>query len=209
MTWQPGSGSTQSSRRSEGVSADPKLPPWEAIRLQVDELVLRPWRAADASAMAAAYQADPEIPRRTGFPYEMTETQASAYIDERRQGWEQGAKAAFGIFDEHGRLLGSISLLTIDWTTGEGEVGFWLAGEARGRGVAVRALVRIVRWTEELGLRRLTATIEVTNDASRRVLERAQFVRERTAPENRELHGQLIDEYVYARRLARGVASTP
>jgi RimJ/RimL family protein N-acetyltransferase len=189
------------------VSDDPKLPPWDATRLEADELALCPWRDADATEIAAAYQADPEIPRRTGFPYGMTETQASAYIDERRLGWEQGAKAAFGIFDKHGRLLGSISLLTIDWASLEGEVGFWLAREARGRGVAVRALERIVRWAEELGLRRLTATVEVTNDASRRVLERAQFVRARTAPENRELHGRLIDEDVYARRLSQG--STP
>jgi RimJ/RimL family protein N-acetyltransferase len=178
-----------------------KLPPWEVTRLEVDELALCPWRDGDARAIAAAYQDDPEIPRRTGFPYAMTEAQARAYILERRHGWNTGAKAAFGIFDGHRQLLGSVSLLAIDWTRREAEVGFWLARKARGRGVAVRALDRIIRWAAELRLLRLTATVELTNEASRRVLERARFVQERLAPENRVLHGQSIHEYVYARRL--------
>jgi RimJ/RimL family protein N-acetyltransferase len=183
------------------MSDDSKLPPWDVTRLEVDGLVLCPWRNGDARAIAAAYQDDPEIPRRTGFPHAMTEAQASAYILERRHGWNTGAKAAFGIFDRHRQLLGSVSLLAIDWTRREGEVGFWLARQARGCGVAGRALERIVCWAAELRLLRLTATVEVTNEASRRVLERARFVRERAAPENRVLHGQSIDEYVYARRL--------
>ena len=131
----------------------------------------------------------------------MTEAQARAYVLERRAGWSAGVNAALGIFGEQRRLLGSISLLEIDWACGEAEIGFWLARDARGRGVAVQALERIVCWAAELGLLRLTATVEVTNEASRRVLERARFLRERVAPANRTLHGQSIDEYVYARAL--------
>lgn len=172
------------------MSAGSKLPPWEDTRLEVDGLVLRPWQDADASAIAAAYQEDPEIPRRTGFPYGMTEAQAGAYILERRDGWNAGVKAALGIVGEQRCLLGSISLLEIDWSRREGEVGFWLARDARGRGVAVQALEWMVSWAAELGLLRLTATVEVTNEASRQVLERARFSRERAAPANRTLHGQ-------------------
>jgi RimJ/RimL family protein N-acetyltransferase len=163
-----------------------------------------PWRDSDATAIAAANRADCEIARRTGFPYKMTEQDAAAYIAERRAGWKAGTKAAFGIFLVSGRLVGSISLLAIDWRRGEAEVGFWLAAEARGCGVATRALFRLARWAGELGLLRLTATVELSNDASKRVLERAQFSWRRTAPSNRTLHGELIDEDVYVLDLRPG-----
>ena len=132
----------------------------------------------------------------------MTVDQAREYISERRRGWDAGRTAAFGIFDGGDRLLGSISLLQIDWLGREAEVAFWLARESRGRGVATRALQRVVSWAAELQLSRLTATVEVTNEASRRVLERANFAAQGLSPRNRKLHGQWIDEYVYLRKLA-------
>ena len=181
------------------MSDGPKLPPYGGTSLDAGELVLCPWRDVDAAAIAVAHQDDAEIPRRTGFPYGMTDLQASAYILERRRGWEVGAKAAFGIFDREHSVLGSISLLEINWDRRDAEIGYWLARNARGRGVAVRALERIVRWAAELGLVRLTATVEVTNEASWRVLERARFVHQRTARIDRLLHGEWINEYVYAR----------
>jgi RimJ/RimL family protein N-acetyltransferase len=131
----------------------------------------------------------------------MTVDQAKGYISERRQGWDAGEKAAFGIFDDSDRLLGSISLLQIDWHPHEAEVAFWLAREARGRGVATRALERIAAWAAELQLSRLTATVELSNEASRRVLERAHFTVRGLSRRNRKLHGHWIDEYLYAREL--------
>jgi RimJ/RimL family protein N-acetyltransferase len=185
------------------VASRPRsLPPHEETRLDIGNLVLLPWQDADASAIAAAYQEDPEIPRRTGFSYGMTTVEAAAYITERRQAWEASVKAAFGIFGERSRLLGSISLLAIDWDTRTAEVGFWLAREARGSGIATRALRGLARWAGELGLVRLTATVEVTNNASKRVLERAQFARAGTARRNRILHGQAVDEDLYLLELS-------
>jgi RimJ/RimL family protein N-acetyltransferase len=177
------------------------LPPYEETRLDMGNLVLLPWHDADAAAIAAAYQADPEIPRRTGFSYRMTTAEAAAYIAERREAWKASANAAFGIFGESGRLLGSISLLAIDWDNRTAEVGFWLAREARGSGIATRALRQLARWAAELGLVRLTGTVELTNSASKRVLERAHFAHAGIARRNRVLHGQPIDEDLYVLEL--------
>lgn len=177
------------------------LPHYGATTLEADGLCLRPWRDIDAEAIACAYRADREIPRRTGFPFDMTVDQARECISERRGGWDAGRNAAFGIFDAGDCLLGSVSLLEIDWHRSEAEVAFWLAREARGRGVATRALERVVSWAVELQLSRLTATAEVTNEASRRVLERARFAVQALSRRNRKLHGQWINEYVYAREL--------
>jgi RimJ/RimL family protein N-acetyltransferase len=172
------------------------------MHLEVEDLVLRPWNDPDADAIASAYQEDPEIPRRTGFAYGLTVDQAQDYIAERRRSWNAGVTAAFGIFDHEGCLLGSISLLQIDRQRGQAQIAFWLARGARGHGVATRAVNRIVTWAAELGLTLLTATVEVTNDPSRRVLERAHFDCLRIARRNRKLHGRWIDEYVYEIRVA-------
>jgi RimJ/RimL family protein N-acetyltransferase len=178
------------------------LTPYAATTLDADGLLLRPWRGPDADAIAAAYQADREIPRRTGFPFGLTVDQAREYISDRRRGWDAGRNAAFGIFAAGDRLLGSISLLQIDWDGREAEVAFWLAQDARGRGVATRAVERIASWAVELQLSRLTATVEVTNEASRRVLERAHFAQHGLSPRNRKLHGRWIDEHLYVRELS-------
>jgi RimJ/RimL family protein N-acetyltransferase len=184
------------------------LPRYGATTLETDDLIFRPWRDADAEAIASAYQADREIPRRTGFPFGLTVDQARGYILERRRAWKAGRKAAFGIFDRGNRLLGSISLLEINWHRREAELAFWLAREARGRGVATRAVEQIVSWAAGLRLSRLTATVEVTNEASKRVLERAHFVDRGLSSRSRLLHGHWIDEYVYVRELVSLAEST-
>jgi RimJ/RimL family protein N-acetyltransferase len=184
------------------------LPRYGATTLEAGDLLLRPWRDADADAIASAYQADPEIPRRTGFPFGLTVDQARGYILERRHAWDAGRKAAFGIFDQGDHLLGSISLLEIDWHRREAEIAFWLAREARGRGVATLVVERIASWAADLRLSRLTATVEVTNEGSKRVLERAHFAERGLSPRNRLLHGHWIDEYLYVRELVSLAGST-
>ena len=181
----------------------PSLPPCSETQLRAEGLVIRPWRPSDAAAISSAYQADDEIPRRTGFPYGLTVAQAAAYISERRAAWDSGGKAAFGIFDEDRQLLGSISLLRIEWDRRVAQVGYWLARDARGRGVLSRSMAQMVVWAAELGLDSLGAAVEVTNAASRRVLERSGFTCEGLVRANSELHGAWIDEYVYVRHIAQ------
>jgi [ribosomal protein S5]-alanine N-acetyltransferase len=76
-----------------------------------------------------------------------------------------------------GRLLGGIGLrLPAD---GIGEVGYWVRRDARGRGVATRALDLVARWAlEEQRLIRVQLTAEPGNVASQRVAEKVGFRRE-------------------------------
>jgi RimJ/RimL family protein N-acetyltransferase len=60
-----------------------------------------------------------------------------------------------------------------------GEIGYWCSAEARGRGVATRALRLLARYAlDELGVGRLELMIDPDNVASRRVAEKAGFVEE-------------------------------
>ncbi len=58
-----------------------------------------------------------------------------------------------------------------DWRAPRAEIGFWLLPEARGRGVATRAVCVFCRWAfAELALARIQASADVDNPASQRVL---------------------------------------
>jgi RimJ/RimL family protein N-acetyltransferase len=142
--------------------------------------ILRPWRESDIPALIAACQ-DAEIARWTRVPSPYGEAEARHYQATREAAVAAGAMAPFAIADadEEDRLLGSISLLRIAWEDARGEVGYWLAAEARGHGHATRAVRLICAWGfRQLGLGRIELLAASGNPASQRVAERTGFRRE-------------------------------
>jgi RimJ/RimL family protein N-acetyltransferase len=144
--------------------------------LRDGDLVLRPKRADDVDALTAACQ-DPEIPRWTFVPSPYTRDDAVAYL--ARSAEEEAAGSTVNLLAVDAaddRLLGSFSLMEIDRETGYGELGYWVAADARGRGIATRALRLLADWArDELALTRLDVLPHKDNVASRRVAEKAGF----------------------------------
>jgi RimJ/RimL family protein N-acetyltransferase len=80
------------------------------------------------------------------------------------------------IVDGGDRLLGACGIVEVDWTEGRAELGYWLAREARGRGVMTRAIPLLVSWIfESLPIERVQLGIEPANAASRALAERTGF----------------------------------
>ena len=77
-----------------------------------------------------------------------------------------------------GSLLGGVTLRHFDPMRGVIEIGYWLFAEARGRGLATRAVRAVAREAFASGISRLEANVRIGNDSSERVLERAGFTRE-------------------------------
>ena len=161
------------------------------MRLEDDLIVLRPFTEDDVPAITLACQ-DPEIPRWTSIPSPYTEEDARAFV-----------RGAEGIFDfavvdaATDQLLGSVGF----GLEGHARAGFgyWTRKEARGRGVASRALRLLVRWAAgEHGLARLQLIVEPANAASIRVAENAGFRREALLRSYIELKGTRRDVYLYA-----------
>ena len=64
----------------------------------------------------------------------------------------------------------------LDRKPGCGEIGYWVTAEARGRGIATRAVHLLAGWArDELGLTRIEILPHKDNPASRRVAEKAGF----------------------------------
>ncbi len=140
---------------------------------------LRPWRDSDVDELVAACQ-DPEIVRWTRVPTPYGEADARAYLLARYDATYGGLSAPFAIVAaEGGDLLGSISLMRFAWEHLRGEVGYWLAADARGLGHATRAVQLICDWGfAQLGLERIDLLAATGNRASQTVAQRAGFMRE-------------------------------
>ncbi len=160
------------------------------MTLADESVLLRPWREEDVPAIAAAC-ADPEIARWTSVPEPYGEEEARAFI--------AGAhELAFAVVDaSSGQLLGAIGLERLEGR--RGEIGYWIARGARGRGVAPRALRLLSRWAlAEGGFARVQLMTEPENRASQRVAEKAGFRREGILRSYAELKGRRRDFVVYS-----------
>jgi RimJ/RimL family protein N-acetyltransferase len=163
--------------------------------LRDGNLVLRPKRAEDADAIAAACQ-DPEIPRWTLVPSPYTRADAEAYIASSAEDAAAGRAAHLLAVDARdGRLLGSFGVMELDREPGYGEIGYWVAAAARGRGVATRAVRMLADWARaELGLTTIEILPHRDNAASRRVAEKAGF---RDTGESKPSPRDTSDDAVY------------
>ncbi len=146
-----------------------------------DVVVLRPWRG-DARAVLVAACTHPEVARFTEVPSPYTPEHARAWVVSARWLLELGREAHLAVADATdpaAPALGAAGLVQVDWRAGRGELGYWLAPEARGRGLATRAVVLLRDWAHgPLGLARLVMRIAPDNAPSRDVARRAGFLRD-------------------------------
>lgn len=161
-------------------------------------ILLRPWQRGDVPAVTAACR-DPEIPRWTVVPRDYTERHARDFIAGTAGDLESGRELAMAVVDGDGCLLGAIGMSNFDWQDLKAEIGYWVALEARGQGVAARATRLLALWAiEHLGLERVELLAHPENGASQRVAERAGFTREGTLRRYRRRHGVREDLVMFS-----------
>ncbi|MEJ3741864.1 GNAT family N-acetyltransferase [Actinomycetes bacterium KLBMP 9797] len=142
-----------------------------------EDLILRQWRPDDADAVYRACQ-DPDIQAWTRVPSPYLPEHARDFVTRSAPAaWSSGTGAPFAVTDAAtGEVVGSCGLVSIDPVLQSGEIGFWTAPWARGRGVAVTATRAVCRWAfAERGLRRVVWVAALGNHASRLVALRAGF----------------------------------
>jgi RimJ/RimL family protein N-acetyltransferase len=138
-------------------------------------LALRPGRPEDVAAVTAACQ-DPEIPRWTTVPSPYRREDAEHWLGTVVPGAARAGTAVNVLAFEDERLVGSFGLVEVDRERGYGEIGYWVAAEARGRGIATRATRLLHDWAaRELGLTTLEILSHRDNLPSRRVAERCGY----------------------------------
>jgi len=162
-------------------------------------VTLRPWRPDDAGPVHGACQ-DPEIARFVPIPQPYTPDDGRRFVTHVAEESITGPSAHFAIVDPStDALFGAMSRHGPDGH--RAAFGYWLAREARGRGIATRALRLLVDWTvATTDAIRLELYTDVANDRSGRVALRAGFESEgirRAWDLDRE--GRPIDAAFYVR----------
>ncbi|MEU6253158.1 GNAT family N-acetyltransferase [Streptomyces sp. NPDC047043] len=141
-------------------------------------LRLCPWDPAVDAETWLRGVTDPEF-RRWNTPLTLISDldEAAEFLRERAREAVDGTIAAYRITDESsGTTLGHISVNTISHVFRTARVGYWVLPEARGRGVATRALGLAAHWAlTDLGLYRLELGHALGHDASCRIAERCGF----------------------------------
>jgi RimJ/RimL family protein N-acetyltransferase len=143
-------------------------------------VALRPWLERDVPAIVTACRDDEIAWWLDQVPQPYGEADARTYVAMTRRGWKDGTHAAFAITGaETGEVVGSVGVHFIDADQGVAEVGYWVAREARGRGVATRATRLAAGWAlGPCGMKRLQLRADSRNVASQHVAESAGFRRE-------------------------------
>ena len=169
--------------------------PYPDPPLSDTDFVLRPYRVDDVAPDTAATE-DP-----TTVPWINSQTTGDAAEDIRVAEAERvaGEKLILTIADRRDdRYLGALVLIARGSETGE--LAYMVAPEARGRGLAPRAVRLVSDWAfARLGLERLQLRVALGNEASHAVAQRAGYAREGVLRSAFAVRGVRQDVVLYSR----------
>ena len=118
---------------------------------------------------------DPAIPRWTRVPSPYTREDALAWIAICELELQTGRAIDWLAVDATGEVVASVAIQGIA-DDARGEIGYWVAAPARGRGLATRAVRLVSAWAlGELGLRQLEIIAHEDNAASLAVARAAGY----------------------------------
>lgn len=176
------------------------------VRLETERLLLRPFQAEDAD-IVQGYVSLWEVARMTTrVPHPYPEGAAAAWIAGHQRQRESGEEHTFCVTLMGGAPLisgnagkerdsgpiGAAGLRRLD--KGNLEIGYWIAPDYWGRGLATEAARALVVYGfEKLGAEALNSGHFVDNPASGRVLEKAGFRANGIARQWSEARREFVD----------------
>jgi RimJ/RimL family protein N-acetyltransferase len=184
-------------------------PPGTPVALAFGACLLDAATTDDVEAVAAAF-VDPDIAlwnpgaRRPGAT---ARERAELWVAERTHWAPDHCSWVVRALDR--RLVGQVSIHSLDEEIGTGEIGYWLTASGRGRGIGAAAVDTATRWAfDVLGLARIELFHAVENAASCRLATRCGYLLEGTARQS-FVYGDGLrhDEHLHA-RLASDAVTT-
>jgi RimJ/RimL family protein N-acetyltransferase len=162
-------------------------------------LTLRPLQESDVDPIFQACQ-DPMIPAFTRVPSPYDREMAVDFVRESAFAYLNRLALSFAI-EVDGEFVGTIGLHTLRLSDHCAEVGYWIAGAYRGKGICTEALIVLTDFSlDVMQFRRLEALADIDNLPSQRVMERAGYSREgilqarTTRPDGRQIDMALFSK---------------
>lgn len=161
---------------------------------------LRVLREDDAAELFALTDANRAYLRRW-LPWVdlvTTEEDSRSFLSNVIAQREEGRGPTFGVLCD-GALAGVVGYLPIDRVNRVGEIGYWLAEKAQGRGVMTQCCRFVVRYGFlTLDLNRIQIAAGTENRESRAIPERLGFTFEGILRARENLYGTFIDHAMYS-----------
>ncbi|MEU2333031.1 GNAT family protein [Streptomyces sp. NPDC006654] len=175
--------------------------------LILPDVILRPIALGDAKALCSAYA----VNRSHLAPWEPVRPDSFFTVDGQTERIDGLLKqAADGVMlpllmesVRTGGIVGAITLSGIALGPFcSSYVGYWVAGDQQGRGLATAALERVCEIAEEVvGLHRIEASTLIDNTTSQRVLKKCGFETIGDAPQYLHINGEWRDSRLFQRIL--------
>ena len=138
-------------------------------------ITLRAKTRADVDVLVALCQ-DPAIAQWTRVPSPYTRQDAEAWIAAGELEVQLGTGIDWLAEDEESDVVASVGLQHIRADERIGEIGYWVAAHARGRGIAARGVRLVTEWAlGDLGLATLEIMTHEDNAASQGVARTAGY----------------------------------
>ncbi|HLG93958.1 MAG TPA: GNAT family protein [candidate division Zixibacteria bacterium] len=168
--------------------------------IETSRLILRQFADSDLSAIFA-YRNDPEVAKYQNWTA-TREAELQAFIHDLKTA-QPGTPAEWYQFaielKSTKELIGDCALKVNKEDTKQGEIGFTLARQHQGKGLAVEAVSILLGYAfTKLELHRIIAITDCENSASIRLLERLGMRREGHFVQSIWNKGEWRDEYRYA-----------
>lgn len=122
-------------------------------------------------------------------------------IEKMRQMKIKGEGVSWGIYRKEnlGLNIGNIGLFRIIAEHYRAEIGYMLQANEHQKGIMFEAIQAVIKFGfEKMKLHSIEANINPENEASRKLLEKAGFVREAYFKENYFFNGRFIDSEIYS-----------
>ncbi|MDR2206070.1 MAG: GNAT family N-acetyltransferase [Flavobacteriaceae bacterium] len=162
------------------------------------EFKLRKWNETDLESLIK-YADNPNIAKwlTNRFPHPYTREDGKAYLAMIAN---DNPTRVFAI-EVNGEAVGSIGIvLQSDIHEKNAEIGYWLAEEFWGHGIASKAVREITKYGfQTFDIVRMFARPFSTNEKSQRILENAGFSLEAKLKKAIFKNGEFIDELIYAK----------
>jgi len=143
--------------------------------------------SVDDALAISAYRSDPEVARYQGWAVPYTVEQAAALAGSGQLALREG-----------GHLVGDAMVASVAGVPHAVELGITLAPAAQGRGLATEAVIGLVDAAFASGRARAIAHVDVRNESSQRLFDRAGFRREGLLHHSYQSVDGLIDEVLFA-----------
>jgi RimJ/RimL family protein N-acetyltransferase len=170
----------------------------DSPRLEDSRVVVRTLEEKDIDAYVLAFAEGESLLNLVGYEEVPSRERVARWLGDNWVGRPEWAWEFVVADVKSDAFLGTIMLHSLDWTHRRGEVGFWIAASARGRGAGSAALRLLLDWAfADLGLERIEMTALPENEAVPRLAAKFGFTYEGCLRQRNYERGRRVDLLIW------------